>query len=222
MRDAAPVLKRSIVNLAAEHGAEMDADALELEELCDFGPHVARRRPGRAGFSRPLGRDDRRLHLGFDLGDVVDDPGQASAVSGTMIGSHVEIHCLSKEDIARVVDELVRQGVVQRAEDAGLERAFIVSLAARMKPTQKLDFNQAVAEVSHAVDIAVQVVAEGSSGSSDQLVDEVLKRIAERTKANDPAGATREAEEGFAAGRRQKRRGGPALRPRASPYSKQR
>ena len=53
-------------------------------------------------------------------------------------------------------------------------------------------------EVSHAVDIAMKVVAEGSSGSSDQLVDEVLKRIAERTKANDPAGATREAEEGFA------------------------
>jgi hypothetical protein len=30
------------------------------------------------------------------------------------------------------------------------------------------------------------------------MVDEVLRRIAERTKANDPAGATREAEEGFA------------------------
>jgi len=67
-----------------------------------------------------------------------------------------------------------------------------------MKPTQKLDFAQAVVEVSHAVDLAMKVVAEGSTGSSDQLVDEVLKRIAERTKANDPAGATREAEEGFA------------------------
>jgi len=122
----------------------------------------------------------------------------SSAVSGTMIGSHVEIHCLSKEDIARVVDELVRQGVVRRAEDAGIETSVIASLAARLKPTQKLDFAEAVVEVSHAVDIAMKVVAEGSSGSSDQLVDEVLKRIAERTKANDPAGATREAEEGFA------------------------
>jgi hypothetical protein len=53
-------------------------------------------------------------------------------------------------------------------------------------------------KVSHAVDIAVKVVAEGASGSGDQLVDEVLKRIAERTKASDPAGATREAEAGFA------------------------
>jgi competence protein ComGC len=122
----------------------------------------------------------------------------SSAVSGTMIGSHIEVHCLSKEDIARVVDELVRQGVVKRAEDAGIETSVIAGLAARLKPTQKLDFAQAVVEVSHAVDIAMNVVAEGSSGSSDQLVDEVLKRIAEKTKANDPAGATREAEEGFA------------------------
>ena len=122
----------------------------------------------------------------------------SSAVSGTMIGSHVEIHCLGDEDIKRIIDELVRRGLVQRAEDVGLERAFIVSLAKRMKPTQQLDFDQAVDEVSHAVDIAVTVVTEGSSGSSDQLVNEVLKRIAERTKANDAAGATREAEEGFA------------------------
>jgi hypothetical protein len=71
-----------------------------------------------------------------------------------MIGSHIEVHCLSKEDIARVVDELVRQGVVKRAGDAGIETSVIVSLAARLKPTQQLDFTQAVVEVSHAVDAA--------------------------------------------------------------------
>ena len=122
----------------------------------------------------------------------------SSAVNGPVIASHIEVHCLSKEDITRVVDELVRQGVVKRAEDAGIETSLIVSLAARLKPTQKLDFAQAVVEVSHAVDIAINVAKEGSSGSSDLLVDEVLKRIAEKTKANDPAGATREAEDGFA------------------------
>ena len=122
----------------------------------------------------------------------------SAALSGSMIASKIEIHCLSKEDIARVVEELVRQGVVRRAENAGVETSVIVSLATRLRPTEKLDFAQAVVEVSHAVDIAVKVVAEGAGGSGDQLVDEVLKRIAERTKANDPAGATREAEEGFA------------------------
>ena len=122
----------------------------------------------------------------------------SAALSGPMIASKIEIHCLSKEDIARVVEELVRQGVVRRAENAGVETSVIVSLATRLRPTEKLDFAQAVVEVSHAVDIAVKVVAEGVGGSGDQLVDEVLKRIAERTKANDAAGATREAEEGFA------------------------
>src|SRR5271157_1945719 len=106
----------------------------------------------------------------------------SSAVSGTMIGSKVEIHCLSKEDIALVIDELFSKGVVRRAEDVGIETSVIVSLAKRLRPTEKLDLLQAVAEVSNAVDIAVKVVAEGARGSSDKLVDEVLKRIAERTK----------------------------------------
>jgi tetratricopeptide (TPR) repeat protein len=88
--------------------------------------------------------------------------------------------------------------VVQRAENAGIETSVVVSLAARLKPMQKLDFVQAVVEVSHAVDIAIKVAREASRGSSDQLLDEVLKRIADKTKSNDPVGATREAEEGIA------------------------
>jgi hypothetical protein len=43
----------------------------------------------------------------------------SSAVSGTMIGSRIEVHCLSQEDIKRVVDELVRQGVVKRLKAQG-------------------------------------------------------------------------------------------------------
>src|SRR5262249_12818943 len=72
----------------------------------------------------------------------------SAAVSGTMIGARVEVHCLSKEDIARVVDELVRKGVVRRAEEAGIESQVIVSLAARLRPGEKLDLAQAVVEVS--------------------------------------------------------------------------
>src|SRR3984893_19443615 len=112
----------------------------------------------------------------------------SAAVSGLTIGAKVEIHCLGKEDIARVIDEFRRQGLLQRAEGAGIETSVIVCLAARLKPTQKLDFAQAVVEVSHAVDVAVKIVTEGASGSGDQLVDEGLRRIAERTKASDAAG----------------------------------
>lgn len=60
----------------------------------------------------------------------------SAAVSGTMIASTVELHCLSKDDIARVIDEFRRQGLLQRAEDAGIETSVIVSLAARLKPTK--------------------------------------------------------------------------------------
>jgi hypothetical protein len=88
--------------------------------------------------------------------------------------------------------------VVKQAEDVGIEKSVILSLAARLKPGEKLDLARAIVEVSHAVDVAVNLVKQGASGSSDELVDEVLKRIAERTKANDATGATREAEEGFA------------------------
>ena len=129
-----------------------------------------------------------------------------------MIGSSVTTNCLSKEDIARVVAEVRRQDAGRRAEDVGIETSVIASLAARLKPTQKLDFAQAVVEVSHAVDIAVKIVAEGTRASGDQLVDEVQRRIAERTKANDPVGATRAAEEGFATWEKQEaaRRAGAA------------
>jgi hypothetical protein len=124
--------------------------------------------------------------------------GTIGVVGGDIVAGDKIVHTLSKEEIARVVDELVRRGVVRRAVDAGIETPVISSLAARLKPTQALDFAQAVVEVSHAVDIAINVAKEGSKGSSEQLVDEVLKRIAEKTRANDPGGATREAEEGIA------------------------
>jgi tetratricopeptide (TPR) repeat protein len=97
-----------------------------------------------------------------------------------------------------VVDELARQGKVRQAADAGIETSVIASLAARLKPAQKLDLAEAVVEVSHAVDIAIDVAKGAATGSSDGLVDEVLKRIAAKTKANDPEGATREAEDGLA------------------------
>ena len=79
-----------------------------------------------------------------------------------MIGSIVTIHCLSKEDIVRVVDELVHQGVVRRAEDVGIETSVIVSLAAQLKPTQKLDFAQAEGRYARARSAPMGGDADGS------------------------------------------------------------
>ena len=123
--------------------------------------------------------------------------GCSNASSGVSIGTSVTINCLSKEQIEQVIEALIRKGVVRRAESEGVEQSLIVSLAGRLKPGAKFDLAQAVVQVSAAVDIAAKILREGQTVSGDALLDEVQRRIAERTKANDPAGATRAAEDGF-------------------------
>ena len=76
--DAAPIPERSIVDLAAEHRAEMHADAFELEKLDDLALDPVRRRRGRVRLGLS-GRDDGRRHLRFNLGDVGGQCGQAPA-----------------------------------------------------------------------------------------------------------------------------------------------
>ena len=120
------------------------------------------------------------------------------AISGTTAFSSQTIHCLSEDQIGRVIDVLVSRGVILRAADAGLGIATVRTLAKRIKPTQQLDDVQAVAEVSHVVDVAMSLVAQGAQPSGDALIDETLRRVAERTKVDDAAGATRAAEAGFA------------------------
>jgi pimeloyl-ACP methyl ester carboxylesterase len=98
-----------------------------------------------------------------------------------------------------VVTELQRLGVVAKAADAGLGEATVLTLARRLKPNEQLTLEQAVVEVSAAVDIAIDVVKKGARGTNlDELVDAVLKTIAEKTRAGDFEGAAAEAERGFA------------------------
>ena len=120
------------------------------------------------------------------------------SIQGTTAFSSQTIHCLSEDQIGRVIDVLVSRGVILRAVDAGLGIATVRTLAKRLKPTQQLDDLQAAVELSHAVDVALSLVAQGTQPSGDALIDETLRRVAERTKANDAAGATRAAEAGFA------------------------
>lgn len=128
---------------------------------------------------------------------VLADDCQA-ALGRTAAASKVELHCLSEDDIPRVIDELVRAGVVQRARDAGIGTSVIASMAARLRPVQRPDLTQAAAEISYAAGIAIGVVTEAGRGSSDHLADEVVRQIAERIRANDLAAAARTAGEGFA------------------------
>jgi hypothetical protein len=74
----------------------------------------------------------------------------SAALSGVTAFSNITINC--------IYSELDRRGVVKQAEDVGIEKSVILSLAARLKPGEKLDLAQAVVEVSHAVDVAVNLV----------------------------------------------------------------
>ncbi len=121
-----------------------------------------------------------------------------SALSKMAPAMRANLHCLSKEEIARIVDELGRTGAARRAAEAGIETPVLASLAARLKPAQEADLAKAAAEVSHASNLAIDLVSEAGRGSGGQLTDQVLQQIAERIKANDLDAAARAAEEGFA------------------------
>ena len=98
-----------------------------------------------------------------------------------------------------VVEALHRLGVVAKAADAGVGGQAVLELARRLKPNEELTLEQAVVEVSAAVETAIDVTKKGARGSNlDDLVDAVRSRIAEKTRAGDFDGAARDADQGFA------------------------
>src|SRR5262252_1572798 len=98
-----------------------------------------------------------------------------------------------------VVDELRRHGFVAKAADAGVGERAMLELARRLKPNEELTLEQAVVEVSAAVETAIDVIRKAERGSNlDDIVDTVRARIAEKTGAGDLDGAACEADRGFA------------------------
>src|SRR5690348_70757 len=66
-----------------------------------------------------------------------------------------------------VVNALEARGVLQTAETAGLQRRVIIMLAQRLRPAERLDFDQAITELEHAVEIAIDVIQRGARGSNE-------------------------------------------------------
>jgi tetratricopeptide (TPR) repeat protein len=109
---------------------------------------------------------------------------------GHVVGRDLTInHGVSAED---VVAALEKRGVLQTAENAGLRRRMVVMLAQRLKPAERLDFEQAITELERAVEIALEVIARGERGSNeDAFVNAVLAEVAEKTKNNDLDGGAK-------------------------------
>ena len=86
----------------------------------------------------------------------------------------------------RLLAALEARGYLRKAEAAGLERQAMLRIARRLKPDEVLDFDQAVVEVEHAVDVALEVIARGERrGNLDEFVEAVLRRLAETTRAGE-------------------------------------
>src|SRR5262249_30822947 len=89
-------------------------------------------------------------------------------------------------------------GETKRAADAGIERQTVLALAQRLKPDEVIDFDQAVRELTAAVDTAIAVSQQGARSTNlGDLVDTVLARIAEKTRAGKFDDAAHEADRGF-------------------------
>src|SRR4051794_16778035 len=105
-----------------------------------------------------------------------------SPVGGNVNIDHVTVGATEEELVAA----LERRGLLAGAETAGLQRRTIITLAQRLKPAERLDFEQALSELERAVEIALDVITRGERGTNDDaFVNTVLAEVAERVRSND-------------------------------------
>ena len=89
-----------------------------------------------------------------------------------------------------MVSVLEARGIIQAGETAGLQRRVIITLATRLRPEERLDFDQAVTELERSVEIALDVIQRGQRGADeDDFVNTVLAWVADKTKNHDLDGA---------------------------------
>ena len=105
-----------------------------------------------------------------------------SPVGGNLNIDHVTVGATEEELVAA----LERRGLLAGAELAGLQRRTVITLAQRLKPAERLDFEQAVTELERAVEVALDVIRRGERGTNDDaFVNAVLARVAERVRSDD-------------------------------------
>jgi hypothetical protein len=128
-------------------------------------------------------------------GGGVTITGSVGSVAGDIVGRDKVVGL----DEERLVAFLETRGIVQAAETAGLQRRVIITLATRLRPEERLDFDQAVAELERAVETALDVIKRGQQGTDeDDFVNTVLAKVADRTKNDDLDGAAQELDDALA------------------------
>jgi tetratricopeptide (TPR) repeat protein len=101
--------------------------------------------------------------------------------------------------VEELVAALEARGLLPASELAGLQRRMIITLAKRLKPDERLDFDQALTELERAVEVALDVIARGERGTNDDaFVNAVLARVAENIRSEDLDGGARAVDDGLA------------------------
>src|SRR5260370_23141766 len=122
--------------------------------------------------------------------------GAVGSVDGDIVGGNKTTYGLNAEE---VVAALEARGVLQNAEAAGLPRRTIIMLAQRLRPDERLSFDQALTELERAVQVALDVIARGEQGTNDDVfVHTVLARVAKRIRNDDLDGGARAVDEALA------------------------
>ena len=118
-------------------------------------------------------------------------PANVTANHGVAAGRDIRDNTINvgnsaDEIVAKVVAALDQRGEIARAARGGLERETIFKLARRLTRDELSDFDQAVAELENAVQIALDVIAKGERGTNlDDFVQRILRQIAETTKRGE-------------------------------------
>ena len=129
-------------------------------------------------------------------GGGVDIAGTVGGVGGDIVGRDKITYGLTAEELVAVLE---KKGVLRTAGEAGLELQTILKLARRLKPDEALDLDQAVTELSRAVDVALDVIARGERGTNqDDFVNAVLARVAKKTRIGDLDGGASTIDHGLA------------------------
>jgi tetratricopeptide (TPR) repeat protein len=117
----------------------------------------------------------------------ISNTGTIISGGGPVVGGNLTIN--SPE---AVIEALDARGLLRAAEHAGLQRRVIITLARRLRPEERLDFDQAITELERAVEIAIDVIAHGArSSNEDALVNAVLAEVAKKIQNNDLDGGAK-------------------------------
>jgi trypsin-like peptidase len=105
----------------------------------------------------------------------VNIPGVVGPVGGDIVGRDKITYGADEERLIEILD---KKGLLAIADLAGVQKQTITKLAQRLKPGVLLNFEQAIAELEHAVDIAIQERKKGERRENeDAFVNRVIAQV---------------------------------------------